>query len=412
MTTLARAVAALGVLFVTWLLWGSRSREEVVRAPMVRLAVNHPWLTLGAMGTVALVIAALMLISGVVPIKASSGHWRITAALLDFAKIRSVSTHSWGVEVPPLDDEGMVVRGAGHYETACLPCHGGPGRSIPPVMRAMTPPPPELTQRIARWTPAELFSIVKHGIKFTGMPAWPVQQREDEVWAVVAFLRRMPELNAESYRKLAYGALDPANAASELAATGEAAPPRAVREVCSRCHGATGTGRGPGAFPSLAGQRSEYLDASLRAFRGGTRLSGIMGEIAVKLDESETRDIAAYYERLPSRTPDPVGQDGDIDRGRAIAETGIVDRDVPACVECHGPTMRPKNRAYPKLTGQHAQYLRSQLALLQARRRGGTENVDLMHVFVNRLRADEIRDVTSYFASLTDVSHPLPPSSR
>jgi cytochrome c553/cytochrome c5 len=412
MTTLVRAVAALGLVFVTWLLWGSRSREEVMRAPIVRLVVKHPWLTAGAMGAVALAIAAIAVISGAVPIKASSGHWRITAAFLDFAKVRSVSTHSWGIDAPPLDDQALILRGAGHYETACLPCHGGPGRSIPPVMRAMTPPPPELSQRITRWTPTELFSIVKHGIKFTGMPAWPVQRRDDEVWAVVAFLRRLPELDAAGYRDLVYGELDLADAASGLPRHGEEPPPRAVREVCWRCHGANGTGRGPGAFPSLAGQRSEYLDASLRAFRNGTRLSGIMGEIAAKLSDGETRHIAAYYERLVSRTPDTIKDETAVQRGRAIAGTGVSERDIPACVECHGPTGFPKSRAYPRLTAQHLPYLTSQLVLFRERRRGGTANIDLMHVFVNRLRDDEIRDVASYFASLPDVSDPPPQSSR
>jgi cytochrome c553 len=408
MTTLVRAIAALGLVFVTWLLWGSKRREEV-RAPMVRLVVKHPWLTAGAMMTVALGVAALAVISGVVPIKASSGHWRITAAFLDFAKVRSVSTHAWGVEVPPLDDDGLVLRGAGHYESACLPCHGGPGRSIPPVMRAMTPPPPELTQRLTRWTPAELFSIVKHGIKFTGMPAWPVQQRDDEVWAVVAFLRRLPELDAATYRHLAYGGLDPADAPSHLPRHGEEAPPRAVREVCWRCHGASGMGRGPGAFPSLAGQRSQYLEVSLRAFRNGTRLSAIMGEIAAGLTDDEIRSIVAYYERLPSLDPQSDSDRNAIARGQAIAQAGVAQRDIPACVECHGPTTRPKNRAYPILTAQHAEYLRSQLILLRERRRGGSANIDLMHIFVNRLRDDEIRDVTSYFASLPGVSnHPQP----
>jgi cytochrome c553/cytochrome c5 len=377
---------------------------------LLRLAVKHPWLTLWAMVTGGFAIAAAGVISGVVPIKASSGHWRLTAAFLDFAKLRSVSTHSWGIDVPPLDDEGLILRGAGHYETACLPCHGGPGRNIPPVMGAMTPPPPELTPRLARWTPAELFSIVKHGIKFTGMPAWPVQRRDDEVWAVVAFLRRLPELDAAGYRALAYGSVEPTGAAG-LPGQEEALAPRAVRDVCSRCHGVGGTGRGPGAFPSLAGQRSAYLDNSLRAFRSGTRLSATMGEIAARLSEGEMREIAAYYERLPFRSADAIGDRAAFERGRAIAEAGIPDRDVPVCVECHGPTTHPKNRAYPRLTAQHARYLTSQLFLLRERRRGGTANVDLMHVFVNRLRDEEIRDVASYFASLPAAGDPVPVSA-
>lgn len=364
--------------------------------PLVRLVVKHPWLTAGALAAAALFGAALVVVSGVVPIKASSGHWRITAIFLDFAKTRSVATHSWNLEPPPLDDEALVLRGAAHYETACLPCHGGPGRRIPPVMAAMTPAPPELTDRLTRWEPGELFTIVKHGIKFTGMPGWPVQQRDDEVWAMVAFLRRMPGLDATAYRGLVYGESGAGEPA--VSGVGEAAP-RAVRDLCSRCHGLDGTGRGHGAFPSLAGQKPEYLYASLRAFQDRTRLSGIMGEIASKLDDQSMREIAAYYAGLPSRHPDAAPDEASIARGRTIAVRGLPERDIPACAECHGPSAVPKNPAYPTLAAQHARYLISQLMLLQGRRRGGTPNVDLMHVFVNRLREDDIRDVTRYFAA-------------
>src|SRR5688572_14055 len=181
-----------------------------------------------AMG--ALVVGAILVLSGVVPIKASSGHWRITAAFLDFAKTRSVSTHSWGIKPPqPLDDQALILGGAAHYESACLVCHGAPGRRGTFVTGAMTPPPPELTGRIRRWTQGELFTIVKHGIKLTGMPAWPVQQRDDEVWAMVAFLRRLPELDAAAYGRLVYGESESGHAPPALARIGDASPPVAVQ---------------------------------------------------------------------------------------------------------------------------------------------------------------------------------------
>jgi len=399
MITLLRVVAALGLVFAAWLLWGARSRDDTMRAPIVRLAVKHPWLTAGGMAVTAIAIAAFIVVTGIVPIKASPGHWAITAAFLDFAKTRSVSTHSWGVHAPPLDDEDLVLKGAGHYETACFPCHGAPGRSIPPVMRAMTPTPPELTERLTRWSPEELFSIVKHGIKFTGMPAWPAQQRDDEVWAMVAFLTRLPSLDPVAYRRLVYGELQ--NGAAAPAVMSDAPPPAAVRDLCSRCHGLDGTGRGKGAFPGLAGQRAAYLQASLQAFRDRRRLSAIMGEIASKLSDDAMRDVAAHYERLPPREADAGKDEAAITRGRAIATRGVAERDIPACIECHGPTPFPKNPAYPKLAGQHASYLKAQLTLLQERRRGGTANVNLMHTFVNRLQQSEIYDVAEYFAALS-----------
>jgi cytochrome c553 len=407
MTTLVRALAALGLVFLSWLLWGSRSREDVVQAPIIRQVVKHPWLTFGALTIGGIIFAALMVISGVVPIKASSGHWAITAAFLDFAKTRSVSTYSWGITAPSLDDEALVLRGAGHYETACLPCHGGPGHAIPPVTNAMTPPPPALTERITRWAPEELFLIVKHGIKFTGMPAWPVQQRDDEMWAMVAFLRRMPGLDRSAYRRLVYGAPDATGAQQDLPRVGEEPPPRAVRELCWRCHGVNGTGRA-GAFPSLAGQRAAYMYGSLRAFRERGRLSGVMSEIATRLSDDDMRGISVYFAGLPPREPEGSADDGSIARGRTIATGGVPERDIPACAECHGPTTLPKNPAYPKLSAQHVRYLVSQLRLLQERRRGGTANVNLMHIFVNRLQEDDIRDVASYYSALPGLTDASP----
>jgi cytochrome c553 len=400
MRTLLHAAAALVVLLADALLGTSRSDEDVVRAPIVRFVVKHPWLTAAGLAAVVVTGAALIVVSGIMPIKASSGHWPITARLLDFAKLRSVATHSLGIQAPPLDDEALVLRGAAHYENGCSSCHGKPGAGMPPVMAAMTPEPPELPAGLSRYKPEELFSIVKHGIKFTGMPAWPAQERDDEVWAVVSFLRRMPRLDAAAYQRLAYGELGiAAETAPSLPLHGQQPPP-AVRDICWRCHGVDGTGRGPGAFPSLAGQRSAYLYASLRAFAHRTRFSGIMSGIAATLSDGTMREVAAYYERLPPREAEFTANSSAIMRGMTMATRGIPGRDIPACGECHGPSERPKNPAYPRLSGQHARYLTSQLELLKKRHRGGTPNVNLMHVFVDRLNSEAIRDVTLYFATL------------
>jgi cytochrome c553 len=396
MKTLVRVLAALALALMFSLRGRARTGDDSTRAQMLRLAVTHPWLIIGAITAGIVVLALLVVISGVVPINASSGHWAITSALLDFAKVRSVSTHSWGIDTPPLDDERMILKGGGHYETACLACHGAPGRTIPPVMMAMTPGPPDLTEQVGRWKPEELFAIVKHGIKLTGMPAWPDQQRDDEVWAMVAFLRRLPSLDATAYRRLAYGDT-PSSPSRET--TSDGSVPAAVRTLCSRCHGIDGTGRGPGAFPSLAGQRATYLYESLRAFRERRRFSAIMGEIAARVSDAEMHEIAAYYERQPPRAAARAADESSIARGRHIATNGRADREIPACIECHGPTALPKNDAYPRLTGQHADYLMAQLDLLQGRRRGGTRNINLMHAFVDRLRKEEIRDAAHYYAA-------------
>ena len=401
MKTFMHALAAVIVLIIDWLSGTSRYGDDPQRGPLIRFVVTHPWLTAAGAASAAVLAATLVVVSGVVPIKASSGHWAITARFLDFAKLRSVATYSIGIQAPSLADEGLLLRGAGHYENGCYPCHGSPGTGVPPVMAAMTPDPPELTDGLTRYTPEQLFSIVKHGIKFTGMPAWPAQQRDDEVWAMVAFLRRMPDLDAAGYRRLAYGdSATGSRADPTLPASAGAPPPRAVQAICWRCHGIDGTGRGPGTFPSLAGQRAEYLYASLRAFADRTRFSGIMSGVASSLGDEAMRTVATYYAGLPPRAAERSADRAALDRGAAIAARGVPEQDIPPCAECHGPTELPRNPAYPQLATQHARYLASQLELLKGRRRGGSPNVTLMHAFVNRLRSDQIRDITLHYGSL------------
>jgi cytochrome c553 len=372
-----------------------------IREPIVRFIVKHPWITAIVLGTAIAIGATFVVVSGIVPIRASSGHWSITARLLDFAKLQSVKTYSLGIDPPPLDDEALAIRGAAHYALACESCHGSPDNPVPPVMAAMTPPPPELTgERLTRWTPAQLFSIVKHGIKFTGMPAWPVQQRDDEVWAVVTFLIALPDTNAAEYRRL-IGLND---STVPVGTTGQLGPPTPVQEICVRCHGADGTGR-EGAFPSLAGQRMDYMVAALRAFKDRSRHSATMSEVAARLSDTEMREAAVYYERLPARViASPFGQQA-ASRGQVIATRGSPERNIPACAECHGPSETPRSTAYPKLTGQHSRYLVQQLELLKQRRRGGSPRVNLMHEVVDDLGPVDVGDVARYYASL---SHDAP----
>ena len=129
----------------------------------------------------------LVAASGIIPIKASSGHWAVTRWFLNFSKERSVATHTLGTKPPSdLKTDWRVLMGAGHYETGCRPCHGRPGTPMPRIPFAMTPRPPRLAGNLDRFDAGELFYIVKHGIKFTGMPAWPAKHRDDEVWSMVA----------------------------------------------------------------------------------------------------------------------------------------------------------------------------------------------------------------------------------
>ena len=373
----------------------------------MKLSVRKIVLFVVALG----VLAALVVVSGIVPIKASSGHWAITRWFLNFSMGRSVSTYSLGVPEPPsLDDPAMVLKGAGHYEIGCRACHGSPAMPRPRIAQQMTPKPPYLPPEIAKWDAKELFYIVKHGVKFTGMPAWPSQQRDDEVWAMVAFLRKLPDLSSEEYGRLVRGETETAVPMQKMLAS--AAIP-AVTRSCMPCHGIDGLGRGTGAFPVLAGQRTEYLQNSLVAYARGERYSGIMEPIAASLAPDEVEQLSRYYSELAAAGRAALGEAdaASIERGRLIAERGIPGQRVASCIDCHGPKGSRQKEAYPKLARQYANYLVLQLELFKKRRRGGSPYEHLMHPVADRLKPEQMRDVARYFESLPPEQSAPPQSS-
>ena len=347
----------------------------------------------------------LVAASGILSITASSGHWAITEWFLNFAKERSVATHTIGKKAPKLDAPSLAIKGAAHYETECRSCHGSPDSPRPRVARGMTPPPPALTHVSSKYDPTELFYIVKHGIKLTGMPAWPAQNRDDEVWAVVAFLLLYPGLDAKEYRRLAFGQ-------TQEVAVRNVPLPRSARETisesCARCHGMDGLGREDGAFPRLAGQKKDYLLASLQAYASGKRSSGMMEPIASEFNSDVIGALAEYYANLPesNRSAQRSDQSNAIERGRTIALNGIPSQRVPACVECHGPRASPRNRFYPLLSGQYPEYLLLQLELFKKKSRGGTPYSHLMHFVASGLTTEQMSDVAEYFGSLAPKIEP------
>jgi cytochrome c553 len=363
-----------------------RNRSKRIRKRLLRYGV-----ILAVIGALGFLVAA----SGLLPIRASAGHWSITEWFLEFSLARSVSTHSLGTDVPPLDDPALVVKGAAAYDLNCRSCHGSPDFPHPRVAQAMLPRPPYLPPVIKNWSAAELFYIVKHGLKFTGMPAWPAQKRDDEVWAVVAFLLQFPKLDGQSYQRLV--GEERSNPPIEtLVGTSQF-----VIATCMRCHGVNGMGRGVSAFPKLAGQRRTYLTNAMQAYATSRRHSGVMEPVAAALTRGQMQELAAYFSGVEPSAPQIAGRSPDaIARGMVIASRGIPAQDVPACSDCHGPSPRRKNDAYPILAGQFADYLVLQLELFKTERRGGSPYAHLMRPVAAGLTSQQMRDVAAYYESL------------
>lgn len=331
----------------------------------------------------------IVMISGVIPISASSGHWPITAWILEFSMKRSISTYTLTKEAPQLEDKAMILRGAGHYEIGCRQCHGGVEKTNFMGLHT-TPKVPHLPPVIKNWKPEELFHIVKHGVKFTGMPAWPSLLRDDEVWSMVAFLLQFPKLNQVSYQNLVHP-------------PGSEQIKHSVLRTCASCHGLDGNGRGTGAFPLLSGQNAEYLENSLNAYAQGRRHSGTMELVTFNLEDEMLKEMAIHYSKqkriqLIKRSTNKAA----IDEGSRLARVGIPEQHVASCIGCHGTDENGLTRKpyFPDLRGQPAEYLITQLNLFLKRKRGGSEHVQLMHKAVHKLSPLQIKNLALYFESL------------
>jgi cytochrome c553 len=335
---------------------------------------------------------------GVYNVGASRGHWFVTDWLLRFVMYNSVVTHSLAVETPPLDGHDLIRLGAAHFHTECAYCHGAPGSPIGPVATRMLPPPPDLSTLANQWKDRELFWIVKHGIKYTGMPAWVSLQRDDEVWAVIAFLKRLPTLDVASYRDLAMGDVTVVPEGGRALALGKSSEDAIT--ACARCHGADERGPRSNLVPVLHGQPVEFLTDALQAFAKGWRESGIMQPIAAELAPDAMQRVATYYAQLkPPARPSPDA--ADVENGRRIATQGLPDAGIPPCLACHGQASSEK---YPRLAGQHAAYMKGQLRLWRSGLMPRSETAAIMAPIARRLDERQIEEVSAYFERLSDPS--------
>src|SRR4030042_34268 len=137
-------------------------------------------------------------------VAASVPHWKITHWFLEKVREQSISAHSRGTIVPSLNNPKLVETGFKNYHEMCRLCHGAPGYSRTEIAKGLYPLPPDLTKEelVKRQNDAELYWVIKNGIKMTGMPAFGPTHSEEELLGIVVFLKRLPNLKPEEYRSL------------------------------------------------------------------------------------------------------------------------------------------------------------------------------------------------------------------
>jgi cytochrome c553 len=371
------------------------------RAGRVRVRLSdvrwRRWVKYGAaLLLFATVAGGIFVWSGVYNVAASSDHWAITTWILERVRVQSVDTWSaFAAEPPPLDDADMIKLGAAHFEGGCTPCHSRPDDPANAIAASMLPPPPPLAPAVADKETKEIFWIVKHGLKFTAMPAWSSQERDDEVWALTAFLEQLPGISQQEYRELS-GA---ARVGGEWRSSGqlaESSEPVALTQ-CVRCHGDAAMPPLSDLVPRLNGQPQAYLERALSEYAKASRPSGIMQPVADLLEEDEARRIAAWYAGLDPAPTRRSSEPEQAERGRQLALGGDPERGIPPCLACHS---EQHQNDFPSLKGQNGPYLESQLRVFRTGGRDSTVYGQVMAVVARRLTPAQVEQAAEYFASL------------
>lgn len=157
---------------------------------------------LGAALTLVVLAAGLLgyVLVGGYDVAATEPHTGIGEWVLETTMERSIRARASDIRVPE-PDSALMSEAFLHFHEMCVVCHGAPGIEQGEIGRGMMPNPPELSDEAEEWSPAELFWITKHGIKLAGMPAFGPTHSDEQLWGIVHFVRRLPDMTPAEYRE-------------------------------------------------------------------------------------------------------------------------------------------------------------------------------------------------------------------
>lgn len=170
-----------------------------------------------------------------------------------------------------------------------------------------------------------------------------------------------------------------------------------VTQVCAACHGADGNSVVP-ANPNLAGQPAEYITKQLMNFKSGERKNAVMSGMVAALTPEDMRSLGAYF---ASQTPKPgvATNKALIPLGEKIYRGGDAATGVPACAGCHSPNGAGIPAEFPRLAGQHSEYVLAQLNAFRLGERANDPN-KMMRTIAARMTDEEMRAVADYISGL------------
>jgi mono/diheme cytochrome c family protein len=152
---------------------------------------------------VILIVGSIIFIySGLYNVSAINKETGIMRWVLHTTSDKAVEHYSKDISVPYLNDSLMIREGFGYYDEMCESCHGAPGKEESELSKGLNPHAPYLVRSAKHMEPQELFWVTKNGIKMTGMPAWGKTHSDEKIWAMVAFMKKLPEMSEEDYKKM------------------------------------------------------------------------------------------------------------------------------------------------------------------------------------------------------------------
>ncbi|WP_159657387.1 c-type cytochrome [Vibrio atypicus] len=179
---------------------------------------------------------------------------------------------------------------------------------------------------------------------------------------------------------------------------------KAKSQTCVACHGADGNSQ-LAMYPKIAGQHAKYIEKQLKDLKLGMTSGGkqgrydpVMSGMAMPLTEQDMKDISAYYASLPisnNTTPENV-----VEQGKVLYSAGDAERGLTACIACHGPRGDGTELSgFPKISGQHADYIKAQLEKFRDGSRGNDMNA-MMRDIAKKLTDEDIDTLSKYVGGL------------
>ncbi len=195
-------------------------------------------------------------------------------------------------------------------------------------------------------------------------------------------------------------------ASSAFALTPAAAPaskgdPKAaetiVNQVCAACHAVDGNSA-IAANPKLAGLNAEYLNKQLADYKSGERKNAVMSGMVATLTPQDMLNLAAYFS---TQQPKPgTSQDQTLALlGQKIYRGGVQGAGVPACASCHGAQGKGIPAQFPRLAGQHSEYIYTQLNSFRVLDRAN-DAAKMMRSIAAKMTDADMKAVSAYIQGL------------